>query len=48
MTKGGESEMTIRSEDSKFQVKAAGVLLWIQIIDETGVEAASPNATGGQ
>ena len=48
VTKGGESEMTIRSEDSKFQVKAAGVLLWIQIIDETGVEAASPNATGGQ
>lgn len=48
VTKGGESEMTIRSEDSKFQVKPAGVLLWIQIIDETGVEAASPNATGGQ
>ena len=48
VTKGGESEMTIRSEDSKVQVKPAGVLLWIQIIDETGVEAASPNATSGQ
>ena len=48
VTKGGESEMTIRSEDSKAQVKPAGVLLWIQIIDETGVEAASPNATSGQ
>ena len=48
VTKGGESEMTIRSEDSKVHVKPAGVLLWIQIIDETGVEAASPNATSGQ
>jgi len=48
VTKGGESEMTIRSDDSKAQVKPAGVLLWIQIIDETGVEAASPNATSGQ
>lgn len=48
VTKGSESEMTIRSEDSKAQVKPAGVLLWIQIIDETGVEAASPNATSGQ
>ena len=48
VTKGSESEMTIRSEDSKVQVKPAGVLLWIQIIDETGVEAASPNATSGQ
>ena len=48
VTKGGESEMTIRSEDPKAQVKPAGVLLWIQIIDETGVEAASPNATSGQ
>ena len=48
VTKGSESEMTIRSEDSKVHVKPAGVLLWIQIIDETGVEAASPNATSGQ
>ena len=48
VTKRGESEMTIRSDDSKAQVKPAGVLLWIQIIDETGVEAASPNATSGQ
>ena len=48
VTKGGESEMTIRSDDSKARVKPAGVLLWIQIIDETGVEAASPNATSGQ
>ena len=48
VTKGGESEMTIRSEDSKVHVKPAGVLLWIQIVDETGVEAASPNATSGQ
>ena len=48
VTKGSESEMTIRSEDSKVHVKPAGVLLWIQIVDETGVEAASPNATSGQ
>ena len=48
VTKGSESEMTIRSDDSKVHVKPAGVLLWIQIVDETGVEAASPNATSGQ
>jgi len=48
ITLRAESEMTIRSEDSKAQVKNAGVILWIQIIDETGVGAASQNATSGQ